>query len=100
MIIKPFSEEPMTTQRRELYSSSNGDSWYLCRETNGHVLVCHEPNAASGGKASQVDVGTFLTKGGQGPEHQALLKLIGSLVEPNYRRYKPAPRGKARQASR
>ena len=50
----------MTTQRRKLYASSNGDTWYLCRDRSGTVIVSHEPNVASGGKPSQVDVGTFL----------------------------------------
>ncbi len=39
------------------------------------------PNLPSGGKASVVEVGEFLSRG-HGPEQQALLRLIGSLVEP------------------
>ena len=74
----------MTTQRRKLYTSSNGDSWYLCRGRNGQVVVSHEPNLASGGKSSQVDLSTFLAKGNAGPEHQALLQLIAELVDPNH----------------
>ena len=43
-------------------------------------MVAHEPNVSSGGKASQIEVRDFLAKGNQGPEHQALLQLIGELV--------------------
>ena len=70
----------MTTQRRLLYESSNGDRWHLCRSRSGQVVVAHEPNVSSGGKASQIEVRDFLAKGNQGPEHEALLQLIGELV--------------------
>ena len=75
----------MATQGRKLYTSSTGDSWYLCRGRNGKVAVSHEPNAASGGKPSQIDLVTFLAKGPQGPERQALMQLIGELVNPDYK---------------
>jgi hypothetical protein len=66
---------------RELYSSPNGDRWLLIREAlSERVLVRHEPNLPSGGTASVVEVGEFLSRG-RGPEQQALLRLIGSLVE-------------------
>jgi len=74
----------MATQGRKLYTSSSGDSWYLCRGRNGEVVVSHEPNVASGGKSSQIDLVTFLSKH-QGPEHQALMQLIGELVNPDYK---------------
>jgi len=74
----------MTTQRRKLYTSSSGDSWYLCRGRNGDVVVSHEPNAASGGKSSQVDLGSFLARGNHGPEHQSLRQLIAELVDPSH----------------
>ena len=44
-------------------------------------FVRHEPNPASGGKTSDIEIGTFLSRGGQGPEKQELLRLIGTLVE-------------------
>jgi hypothetical protein len=75
----------MTTQRRRLYASSSGDKWYLCRARDGQIVVSHEPNKASGGKPSQVEVGAFLAKGNRGPEHQALMQLIGELVDPAFR---------------
>jgi hypothetical protein len=65
----------MTTQRRQLYISSNGDKWFLCRERSGGVVVSHEPSPESGGAASQVDVAEFLAKDHQGPEHQALRQI-------------------------
>jgi len=69
----------MAGEGRVLYRSPNGDRWLLVREAD-RVLVCHEPNRPSGGKASMVEVGEFLCRG-HGPEQQALLQLVGSLVE-------------------
>jgi hypothetical protein len=67
--------------RREIYRSQNGDSWFLGREpTNGRAFVIHQPNAPSGGKRSHIELGEFL-RSGEGPEQQALLRLIGKLVE-------------------
>ena len=72
----------MSLDTRELYRSPNGDRWSLVRDPgSGRVFVRHEPNVASGGRASDIAVGAFLVRGGHGPEHQALLRLIGTLVE-------------------
>ena len=66
---------------REIYTSPNGDRWLLARDSaGGPVYVEHEPNAPSGGRAHSLSVGEFLRPGAAGPEHQALLQLIGSLV--------------------
>lgn len=66
---------------RELYRSPNGDRWDLVREpASGRVLVRHRPNASSGGRSSEAEVGEFLARGGRGPEHAELLRLIGTLV--------------------
>jgi hypothetical protein len=66
--------------RRELYRSPNGDTWFLGREpANGQAFIIHQPNAPSGGRLSHVEVGAFLREG-TGPEQQALLRLIGTLV--------------------
>jgi len=74
----------MTVKMRELYSSPNGDHWYLARDIDlGHVFVRHEPNPPSGGKAARIEVGAFLSQSGQGPEYRELLRLIGTLVEPD-----------------
>ena len=65
---------------RKLYSSPNGDPWYLIRDISGEVSIRHEANMASGGHVAHIEIGTFLSSG-QGPEHQELLRLIGMLVE-------------------
>jgi hypothetical protein len=64
---------------RKLYESQNGDRWYLIR-TAGEVLVRHEANAASGGHVEHLSLGAFLSRG-QGPEHQELTRLIGTLLD-------------------
>jgi hypothetical protein len=78
----PERSNPMSIQTRELYHSANGDRWCLAHDPAvACVFVRHEPNLASGGKISDIDIGTFLSRGGQGPEKQELLRLIGTLVE-------------------
>jgi hypothetical protein len=73
----------MTVEKRELYSSSNGDRWFLARDSAaGEAFVRHEPNAASGGRPSDIEIGTFLMQRQRNPEHQALLRLIGTLTAP------------------
>jgi hypothetical protein len=72
----------MPIETRELYHSPNGDRWFLGRDpATGDVFVRHQPNAASGGRPSDIDIGAFLGGGRRNPEHQALLHLIGTLVE-------------------
>jgi hypothetical protein len=73
----------MTVQARTLNTSSSGDTWSLCRNRSGQVVVLQAPNDASGGKASEADLGTFLARRNQGPEHEALRQLIGELIESN-----------------
>jgi hypothetical protein len=67
--------------QNEIYKSANGDGWFLCRNEMGHVYVVHEPNEASGGRGSELGIGEFLSQAGVGPEHEALLRLIGGLVD-------------------
>ena len=70
------------SERRELYRSPNGDAWYLGREPQtGQAFVIHQPNAASAGRMTHIELGEFLTKHTKAPEHQALLRLIGTLVD-------------------
>jgi hypothetical protein len=67
---------------RVLYKSSNGDAWLLTRNPTSKLpTVKHVPNASSGGQISYTDIGTFLRDGANGPEHHALLKLIGTLLD-------------------
>ncbi len=68
------------TKVRKLYTSPNGDRWYLIRDTSGEVFVRHEANLASGGNVAHIEVGAFLSSG-RGPEHQELLRLIGTLLD-------------------
>ena len=68
-------------ESRELYSSPNGDRWHLCKDASGRVFVLHQANIPSGGRISQIELGDFLARG-YGPEQQALLQMIGSLIEP------------------
>ena len=69
------------SERRELYRSPNGDSWFLGREpTNGRAFIIHQPNAPSVGKLSRIELSDFLGQG-NAPEQQALLRLIGTLVD-------------------
>ena len=68
------------TKARKLYESPNGDRWYLIRDASGAVVVRHEANLASGSHITHAEVGAFLSSG-HGPEQQALLQLVGTLVE-------------------
>ena len=72
----------MPSGRREFYLSPNGDSWHLCRDSKHDVIVAHEPNKASGGKPSLIELSDFLRTENQGPEHQALRALIAQLIFP------------------
>jgi len=64
---------------RELYQSSNGDRWLLCRTASGEVFVLHQANVPAGGHISRIELGDFLARG-HGPEQQALLQMIGDLI--------------------
>ena len=67
---------------RLLYGGEDGDRWYLVRGPEPErVFVRHEPNAASGGRRTDIEVGAFLSRNAHGPEHRELLRLIGTLVE-------------------
>jgi hypothetical protein len=48
---------------------------------DGRAFILHKANPSSGGKVSSIELGDFLGAGKAGPEHQALIRLIGSLVE-------------------
>ena len=67
---------------RVIYESSNGDVWMLARDPVSKMpTVKHQPNVSSGGPASYTDIGKFLRVGAGGPEQEALLKLIGTLLD-------------------
>lgn len=72
----------MPLETRGLHRVVDGDRWHLVRDpVSGRVFVRREPDASSGGRASDIEVGDFLARGGRGPGHQELLRLIGTLVE-------------------
>ncbi len=74
--------DAMSVKTRELYSSPNGDRWLLCLDANTErVFIRHEANRPSGGQVSELDIGTFLSRGPLNPEHQALLRLVAALVD-------------------
>jgi hypothetical protein len=69
-------------ERRELYRSPDGDCWYLGREpTNGRAFVIHQAEGPSGAHLSHIELGDFLRDEPGRPERQALLRLIGTLVD-------------------
>jgi hypothetical protein len=71
----------MPEQKRELYRSPNGDRWFLARDfATGNVCIRHEANIPSGGRVTEIDIGTFLSGGERHPEHQALFHLLGTLL--------------------
>src|SRR3981189_3668739 len=76
-----FREAEMSNRQREIYHSENGDRWLLCHDDDGRVFVLHKANISSGGTATKIELGDFLGRGKAGPEHQALARLIGSLVD-------------------
>jgi acyl-CoA thioesterase YciA len=71
------------SNERLIYNSPNGDRWFLARNPgSGQVFIRHDPNAPSGGRSSNIGIGEFLVRGGQGPEHSAFLGLIETLMDP------------------
>ena len=77
-----MEEIGMTIETRTLHRIPNGDRWQLARDSEtGQVFVRHEANLSSGGRVTDIEIGAFLSTGGMGPEHQELLRLIGTLVE-------------------
>ena len=73
----------MAIEARRLYRSPNGDRWHLARDAaSGRVFIRHEANEPSGGQVTEIEIGDFLTSGGNGPQHAELLRLIGTLVGP------------------
>ena len=71
----------MPLDTKELYRSPNGDRWSLVRDpASGRVSVRHEPNAASGGRASDTGVGAFRVRRRHRPEPQELPRLSGAVA--------------------
>ena len=66
----------MSVPTRLIHASSNGDRWLLVGNQHEKSTVRHEPNRASGGLPSEMDVDAFLGHDGQGPQHDALRSLL------------------------
>ncbi|MCJ2054979.1 hypothetical protein MKL09_00180 [Methylobacterium sp. J-048] len=80
------SSEP----NRLIYASPNGDRWHLLFDpTTGYSFVRHTGNIASGGHVTDFSLPNFLTPGRNGPEHQELWRLIGTLVGEDEPRQQP-----------
>jgi transposase InsO family protein len=63
------------------FASPNG--LYRVQEPGSNrVFVRHQPNRASGGQSSLMDVRDFLSEG-HGPQHEALLHLLGNVDVPS-----------------
>ena len=75
---------------RLIYASPNGDRWHLLVDpTTGRSFVRHTGNIASGGHVTDFSLATFLASGRNGPEHQELWRLIGTLVGEDGLRHRP-----------
>jgi hypothetical protein len=67
----------MSSIKQPIYSSQNGDRWWLIRDdVSGRSVVRHEANQSSGGHRTDMDVGEFLSQAGPGPEYVALRRII------------------------
>jgi hypothetical protein len=74
----------MSTKPRLIYRSSNGDRWFLRYDPEaGRAFVKHEANIPSGGQVTEFEIDAFLSGKRGSPERQALVRLIGTLVEDN-----------------
>jgi hypothetical protein len=74
---KQIEEEMVPVNSELIYESSNGDSWSLTRNpATGARAVMHRPNLQSGGHSSYIEIDKFLSEDANGPEHQALRRLM------------------------
>jgi hypothetical protein len=56
------------------------DRWQLLRDSEtGRQIVRHEPNLASGGQISEIDVEELLARTGTSPENLTLRDLLEKL---------------------
>ena len=74
---KQIEEKLAPAETELIYKSSNGDSWCLTRDpATGARAVMHRPNPQSGGQVSCIEIEKFLSEGANGPEHQAVRRLM------------------------
>jgi hypothetical protein len=79
---------------KPFYTSSNGDRWYLVysRELE-RAFVRHVPNEPSGGKPSNIELAAFLSRPGNPPELQALMRVIGGAAQQEEEAERQPPQG-------
>src|SRR5262245_29886564 len=70
---------PAGAKGRMLHTSPDGETWYLVNDMAGPSVV-HTPKRSSGGPADRMTIDAFLAQC-ERPEQQALLRLIGTLVD-------------------
>jgi hypothetical protein len=72
----------MISDMRLLYSSSNGDRWFVFRQAEtGKLCVRHEPTPSSGGLSTDIEVDDFLARNGPGPEFQELRRIMEAMPD-------------------
>ena len=65
------------TVEKLIHKSSNGDAWYLTQDPEtGLRAIKQVSNPQSGGHVSYLEFDSFLARGADGPEHQALRRLM------------------------
>jgi hypothetical protein len=74
---KQIDEKLAPADTELIYESSNGDSWFLTQDpVTTARAVMHRANPQSGGQVSYIEIDRFLSEGANGPEHQALRRLL------------------------
>jgi hypothetical protein len=74
---RQIEEKSAPADNQLIYEGSNGDTWCLTRNpATGARTVMHRPNPQSGGQVSNIEIDQFLTEDANGPEHQALRRLM------------------------
>jgi len=74
--VSEFKVEQMSASTQTLYSSSNGDTWFLETSDVGPCFVLHQANAAAGGTKTRLPVKEFLERAGAGPEREAVIRMM------------------------
>jgi hypothetical protein len=74
---RQFDERVVPAKDQLIYESSNGDTWHLTYDpATGGRAVLHRANFQSGGQETYTGIAEFLAQGTNGPEHQALRRLL------------------------
>ena len=91
---RPLRKRTRKDDRAEYQRTLSQPQWgSMAPRTRSRYRACfvkHQANVPSGGHTAEIEIGVFLNQG-HGPEHQELLRLIGTLVE------EPPPKRAARK---